>query len=199
MKKIVLSLMLAFSVFVLAAQHRFTGYLYTYPTGIKDRFEYTVSTTRIEGAYETIYSLYRPGSKKCRYTIIALHLKDSKKVVVSINDEQYILTVMTGKDETTYDQPSLKPFGFRGNLGILDKSAPNQLVVQFLSQRYEYVRVLRFLGSFSDDIYQFFMFNGSDKIEEPKNPSPAVQNGGRSKSKAIFHGATSATDSTGHK
>lgn len=71
---------------------------------------------------------------------------------------------MSGKEETTYENPTMKPFGFRGNLGILDKSAPSQLAVQFLSEKAEYVRVLSFLGSSADGEFQFFLFNQSDKI-----------------------------------
>jgi hypothetical protein len=117
-----------------------------------------------------------------------------KKVVVEVNDEQYILTIMTGKEQVNYDEPTKKPFGFRGNLAILDKSAPNQLMVQFLSSRYEYVRVLRFLGSSADGIFQFFMFNDADKIAEP-SALPATHNTNRLRPKAIFHGINGAPDS----
>jgi hypothetical protein len=71
---------------------------------------------------------------------------------------------MSGKEETTYKTSTMKPFGFRGNLGIFDKSAPAQLAVQFLSEKGEYVRVLSFLGSSVDGEFQFFLFNQSDKI-----------------------------------
>ena len=83
-----------------------------------------------------------------------------------MNDEQYLLGVMDGKEETTYETPSMKPFGFRGSLGLLDKSAPNQLAVQFLSAEAKYVRVLSFLGSSTDGEFQFFLFNQTDKITE---------------------------------
>lgn len=141
---------------------------------------------RVACVYKTIYRLYRPGSSKNRYTIIASHFKDLKKIVVEVNDEQYLITVMTGQEETTYEEPTLKPFGFRGNLAILDKAAPAQLAVQFLSGRYDYVKVLRFLGSSADGIFKFFMFNENDKIPMPRSASPIADN--KSSPKAVFHG-----------
>jgi hypothetical protein len=128
-QKIALLLIFVLSIFMLKAQHRSAGYLYTYPLGVQHRFEYLVSTSFGEGAYETVYRIYPPGSGKCRYTITASHFKDSKTVVVAVNDEQYILTVMNGKEEASYYQPNLKPFGIRGNVGILGRSAPSQLVI----------------------------------------------------------------------
>ncbi len=85
---------------------------------------------------------------------------------MEVKDEEYLLSVMDGKEQTTYEAPTLKPFGLRGNWGLFVKSAPSQLVVQFLSAHYEYVRVLSFLGSSDNGIAQFFVFNSADKIEE---------------------------------
>jgi hypothetical protein len=134
MKTIILSFIIAVSCTTLKAQTRFTGYLYTYQTGSKERFEYSVATSHSDGLYTTIYRLYQPGSIKSRYTITASHFKDLKKVVVEVKDEQYLLSAMTGKEETTYEQQTLKPFGLRGNIAILDNAAPSQLAVQFLSE-----------------------------------------------------------------
>jgi hypothetical protein len=176
MKRVSLLLIFAVAYLSLTAQTRYIGYLYNHQEGSKEKFEYSVSTSFSEGAYRTIYRLYRPGSTKNRYTITASHFKDLKKVTVEVNDEQYILTVMSGKEETTYDAPSAKPFGFRGNLSIFDKSAPSQLAVQFISSRFEYVKVLSFLGSYSDNIYQFFIFSQNDKIIESRAPITAAPN-----------------------
>ena len=186
MKKIILALILAATFSLLHAQTRFVGYLYTYQRATKERFEYSVSTLFSEGVYKTVYKVFRPGSNKNRYTITASHFKDLKKVVVEVNDEQYILTVMTGREETIYDEPTLALFGFRGTLGILDKAAPSQLAVQFLSGRYDYVKVLRFLGSSVDGIFQFFIFSESDKIPVPRSGQPTADN--KPRPKAVFHG-----------
>lgn len=83
---------------------------------------------------------------------------------------------MTGKEETIYETFSLKPFGFRVNLSIFNKSTPSQLAVQFISSRFEYVKVLSFLGSYSDNIDQFFVFSQKDKIIESKVPITAAPN-----------------------
>jgi hypothetical protein len=176
MKKAIFLLAVVFICSNLKAQNRFTGYLYTLQSGAKERFEYSVTTSFSDGVYKTVYRLFKPGSQKNRYSITASNFKDSKKVVVVVNDKQYLLSVMNGKEETTYDTFSLKPFGFRGNLSIFDKSAPSQLAVQFISNRFEYVKVLSFLGSYSDNIDQFFIFSQNDKIIEAKAPVAAAKN-----------------------
>lgn len=168
MKKAILSTLLVFSMLFVAAQTKYTGYLYTQKTGTKKAFQYSISIRFLNGAFQTVYKLYSPGANKSRYTITASHFKIDKRIIVEVNDEQYLLTVMNGKEEVQYETEQLQPFGVRGNLGIFDKSAPNQLAVQFVSGRFEYVRVINFLGSSSDGIFQFFLFNKSDKISEPE-------------------------------
>jgi hypothetical protein len=152
-------------------QGRYRGYLYTLQTDTRELFEYSVRTSAVgDGVYRTNYSLY-DNTGKVRYTITADHFKEEREVLVQVNDERYLLTVMNGKDKTTYEVPSLKPFGFRGNIGLFDKSAPNQLSVQFISNKFTYVRVLNFLGSYDDGIFQFFIFKPTDKIVESKTES----------------------------
>jgi hypothetical protein len=104
---------------------------------------------------------------------------------------------MNGKEETTYDSPSLKLFGFRGNLAVFDKSAPNQLAVKFISSNFSYVKVSSFLGSYSDNIYQFFVFNQSDKIVEARASNIVKSKKGifQSGPKAVFKGVNTSSDS----
>ena len=166
MKKIICIVLFAASFFSLKGQVRYTGYLYSSQEGTKEKFEYSASTSFADGAFKTIYKIFKPGSKKNRYTVTASHYQEQKKVIVEVNDEQYLLSDMNGKEETTYETPSLKPFGFRGNLGLFDKSAPSQLAVQFLSAKGEYVRVISFLGSPTGNDTQFFLFDQNDKITE---------------------------------
>jgi hypothetical protein len=168
MKKVILTSLLIFLMLFVSAQAKSVGYLYTLETGLKETFQYSISTAFSNGTFQTIYKLFKPGTTKARYTITASHFKIDKKMVVEVNDEQYLLSVMNGKEEVTYDTETLQPFGIRGNMAIFDKSAPNQLSVQFVSGRFEYVRVINFLGSYSDNIFQFFLFNKNDKISEPK-------------------------------
>jgi hypothetical protein len=164
------------------AQTRYRGYLYTFQTGEKEWFEYTASTVYLNGEYLTVYEIFKPGSRKNRYTITAAHFKDSKTVTVMIKDEEYLLSEMDGSEHVIYDEPSMKPFGIRGDLSLLAHSAPNQLAVQFISNRFEYVRVLSFLGSpSSSDAWQYFTFNPKDRIIETKEarPQPVAKfNGG---------------------
>jgi hypothetical protein len=175
-------------------QRRYQGFLYTLQTDSREPFLYSVRTSTVgEGIYQTKYSLYDNGGK-VRYTITADHFKEEKKVVVQVYDERFLLTVMNGKDETTYEVPSLKPFGFRGNVGIFDKAAPNQLSVQFVSNKYNFVRILNFLGSYEDNIFQFFIFKSTDKIAEPEIISNNYR-GDDGKPKAIFRPRPSDVDS----
>jgi hypothetical protein len=175
-----------------AAQTKPTGYLYTQQTGSKAVFQYSITTRFANGAFQTIYKLYKQGASKNRYTITASHFKVDKKIVVEVNDEQYLLSVMNGREEVEYETETLQPFGIRGDMGILDKSAPSQLAIQFVSSRFEYVRVIDFLGSTSDGIFQTFVFNTNDKIIEPKNG--VVNSRDSKKPKAKFAGSTK-TDS----
>ncbi len=168
MKKVILSTLFVFSILFVAAQAKYTGYLYTEQTGSKEAFQYSISTRFSNGAFQTIYKIYKPGASKNRYTITASHFKNDKKIIVEVNDEQYLLSVMNGKEEVEYETGKLQLFGIRGDLGFFDKLAPNQLAVQFVSSRFEYVRVINFLGSYSDNIFQFFLFNKNDKVSEPK-------------------------------
>lgn len=168
MKKVILSTLFVFSMLFVAGQAKSVGYLYTLETGSKEAFHYSISTKFTNGAFQTIYKVYKPGTSKERYTITASHFKTDKKIIVEVNDEQYLLSVMNGKEEVEYETEKLQPFGIRGNLGILNNSAPNQLAVQFASSRFEYVRVINFLGSYRGNIFQFFLFNKNDKITEPK-------------------------------
>jgi hypothetical protein len=150
------------------AQNRFQGYVYTFQNGREDNFQYTVRTREDDGDYKTIYKLYSPITGKHRFTVIASHLKSEKKVIVEVHDEQYLLGVMNNKEEITYGEPSLNIFGTRGDVAFFDKSAPNQLAVQFVSNRFEFLRVSSFLGSTEDGIFQYIIFNKNDKIQEPK-------------------------------
>jgi hypothetical protein len=171
--------------------------LHTLQTGFKEKFEYSASTIFSNGVYKTIYRIFKPGSSTNRYTITASHLKDEKKVIVEVKDERYLLSAMNGKEETTYDSPSLKLFGFRGNLAVFDKSAPNQLAVKFISSNFSYVKVSSFLGSYSDNTFQFFVFNQNDKIIEARANSIIISKKGNTQSrpKAVFKGVNTESDS----
>ncbi|WP_207516105.1 hypothetical protein [Longitalea luteola] len=197
MKRNLLALVLITSFIVANAQSRYSGYLHTLQTGFKEKFEYSASTTFSGGVYKTIYRIFKPGSSTNRYTIIASHFKDEKKVTVEVRDERYLLSAMNGKEETTYDSPSLKLFGFRGNLAMFDKSAPNQLAVKFISSSFSYIKVSSFLGSYSDNIFQFFVFNQSDKITEARTNNIVMPKKGNTQSgtKAVFKGVNTTPDS----
>lgn len=173
-------------------QTKYQGYIYDLQTDARKYFTYSASTSFYNEAFRTTYNVYGDNGK-VRYIITADHYKDDKKVFVEVNDVRYLLSSMNAKEQTTYDQPSLKLFGFKGNVALFDRNAPNQLAVQFLSDRFEHVRVINFLGSYDGGNFRFFIFKSTDKISEQPGrsgkPSSVTDPEQKTKPKAIFRGA----------
>lgn len=62
------------------------------------------------------------------------------------------------QEETTYENPTLEPFGFRGDVGLLGgNKIPNQLAVKFSNSKFEYVLVQSVLGSCHNNDFEFFV------------------------------------------
>lgn len=64
-------------------------------------------------------------------------------------------------EETRYDIPSLEPFGHRGFIAEFGGSrVPNQLMVKFISKKYENIKVMHINGSIpSDNEYIFYVLD----------------------------------------
>jgi len=134
-----------------------TCYLYSLNSDSHQKFNYTVAIDSSESEYNTTYLIYQDG--KVRYKCVATHYKNEQKVVVEVSDQKYFLSDMNNKEEATYDTTTLKPFGFRGNIGALTgKHVPNQLGVKFMSSKFQHVKVLSVLASYADGNFQFFVF-----------------------------------------
>ena len=180
---------LLFISFISFGQTKYQGYIYDLETQTRRYFTYSASTSFDNAAYRTTYNIFDVNGK-VRYVITADHYKSDQKVVVEVNDVRYLLSSMNAKQQATYEQPSTKPFGFRGDVGLFDKSAPNQLAIQFLSSRFEYVRILNFLGSYEDGHFQYFIFKPTDKIVEQASGARKQQSAsnlnGATVPKAVF-------------
>ena len=142
---------------VIFSQKIQTCYLYSVSSDSYQKFNYTISIDSSDGEYVTAYSIYQ--NEKVRYKCIAKHYKHEQRVVVEVSDEKYFLSNMNNKEQTTYDSATMKAFGFRGNVGALTGShVPNQLTVKFMSSKYQHIKVLSMLASYSDGDFKFFVF-----------------------------------------
>jgi len=142
---------------VIFSQKIQTCYLYSVSSDSYQKFNYTISIDSSDGEYVTAYSIYQNG--KVRYKCIAKHYMNEQRVVVEVSDEKYFLSDMFNKEETTYGTATLKAFGFRGNVGALtNDDIPNQLALKFMSSKYQHVKVLSVLASYSDGDFKFFVF-----------------------------------------
>jgi len=134
-----------------------TCYLYSLKEDSYQNYNCTVSIDSSENQYVTTYSIYE--NSKIRYKCVATHFKVEKKIVVEVTDQKYLLSDMSNMEEAKYDTPSLKAFGFRGSVGALTgKHVPNQLAVKFMSSKYQHVKLMSVLASYSDGDFKFFVF-----------------------------------------
>jgi hypothetical protein len=132
--------------------------LYSFASDSYQQFNYSVSYSGTDGLFATTYYIYN-SKRRVKYKVVATHVKGEKRVTVSVTDEQSILGEMFNYEKTEYQTPTLKPFGFRGNVGGLGgKHVPNQLTVKFVSAKYEHVQVLSVLGSYANGDFKFFVF-----------------------------------------
>lgn len=124
---------------------------YVYHLGYDDYypFKYTREYQEEENIYTTIYKLYHPQKGSHNYTITAVHDKLKKNVKVDIEKiGGGIFFSEIREEETSYEVASMKPFGFRGNIGVLGgNKVPNQLMVKFVSNKYENVKIVHVFGT----------------------------------------------------
>lgn len=129
-------------------QTKYTGYQYVLNDDEFYAFKYTREYQEEGDVYKTIYKIYHPTKGYHTITITATHYKSDKKVVVEVEDANGGIFASMNKEETTYETPSLDAFGFRGAVGGLGgKRVPNQLMVKFVSYKYENVKVVHVNGT----------------------------------------------------
>lgn len=125
------------------SQTKFTGYEYVMSDDDYYPFKYTREYKEDGDTYKTIYKIYHPTKGHHAITVTATHTKSDNKVVVDIEEAGGGLFAHMNKEETTYDTPSMEPFGFRGDIGLLGGTrVPNQLMVKFVSNKFENIKVV---------------------------------------------------------
>jgi len=125
------------------SQTKYTGYQYVLNSDDYISFKYTREYKTVGENYVTIYKIYHPTKGHHAFTITATHYKADKKVKVDVDDAGGGIFAHINSEETTYDSASLEPFGFRGSVGALGGNrVPNQLMVKFVSNKFENVKVV---------------------------------------------------------
>lgn len=125
------------------SQTKYTGYQYVVNDDDYYSFKYTREYKEEGNIYTTIYKIYHPTKGHHAITVTAVHNKSEKKVKVDIENAGGGIFAHINDEETTYETASMEPFGFRGSVGALGGNrVPNQLMVKFVSSKYENVKVV---------------------------------------------------------
>lgn len=141
------------------SQTKFTGYAYLLSSNEYVPLKYTRAYSGSGNEFVTKYTIYHPKKGYAWMTVTATHNKTDKSVNVSIDDTNDGIFSHIHDEKTTYETPSLQPFGFRGSVGALGgKRTPNQLMVKFVSNKYENVKVVHVWGSDVSDFNNTYFF-----------------------------------------
>lgn len=100
-------------------QTLYTGYQYVMNNDAFYAFKYSRAYSETGDDFVTTYTIYESTKGYAYITITATHHKSTKNVEVSVDDANGGIFSNINSEETTYDTPSLQPFGFRGDIGVL--------------------------------------------------------------------------------
>ena len=144
MKKI---LTIVFTIMTIATVNgqttKYTGY---FCTGMNELspFKYTREYKQDGDNYITLYKIYSP-TEGYYLNITATHYKSENKIIISIDD----ITVKVGghvsTQELTYEEPSVKIFGWPGMFKETydaQNVLPNELALKFVSNKFQNVKVV---------------------------------------------------------
>ena len=123
-------------------------------------FKYTRNFSAVGNDFVTTYEIYNPRTGRLFQIIKATHFISVKKIVVDIQDANGGIFAHINTEETTYNVPSLEPFGFRGSAGALGGNrVPNQLMVKFTNSKFQYIKVVNINAtpSGSRDYYNYVL------------------------------------------
>ncbi len=144
-------LTIAFTVLTIATAFgqttKYTGYFCT-GASVDDNspLKYTREYKQDGDVFTTLYKIYSP-TDGYYLNITATHYKSEKKIVVSIDD----ITVSKefghiSTQEITYDEPSMKMFGYANALRAngMDEQGrlPNDLGLKFASIKFQNIKVV---------------------------------------------------------
>lgn len=158
---LLIALILTFFQNEIFAQNFLYGYQYDMNTDNYTKFEYTRSFSGSGDEYTTTYNIYHPTKGYHAVTVTAIHKVSEKKIIVNVRFATGGLLSDICTEETTYDIPALEPFGFRGLIAEFGGSrVPNQLMVKFVSTKYENVKVMHVNGSIpSESEFIFYVLD----------------------------------------
>lgn len=141
------------------SQTKFTGYAYVLNSDDYVAIKYTRAYSGLGDEFVTKYTIYHPTKGYAWITVTATHNIATKTVKVSVDDTNESIFSHINDEKATYETPSLEPFGFRGTVGALGgKRVPNQLMVKFVSNKFENVKVVHVLGSEKSDFNNTMYF-----------------------------------------
>lgn len=140
-------------------QTKLSGSLYLLSSNKYVPLKYTRTYRTSGDEFLTKYTIYHPKKGYAWMTVTATHNKIDKSVKVSVEDTNDGIFSQIHDEETIYETPTMEPFGFRGNVGALaGKRTPNQLMVKFVSNKYENVKVVHVWGSDVSDFENTYFF-----------------------------------------
>lgn len=154
-----LALTLILFVSTAYSQTKYTGYAYVLNSDDYVTIKYTRAYSGSGDEFVTKYTIYHPTKGYAWITVTATHNRADKTVKISVDDTNEGIFSHINDEETTYETPSLEAFGFRGSVGALaGKRVPNQLMVKFVSNKFENVKVVHVLGSEKSDFNNTMYF-----------------------------------------
>ena len=154
-----LALTLILFVSTAYSQTKYTGYAYVLNSDDYVTIKYTREYSGSGDEFVTKYTIYHPTKGYAWITVTATHNRADKTVKISVDDTNEGIFSHINDEETTYETPSLEAFGFRGSVGALaGKRVPNQLMVKFVSNKFENVKVVHVLGSEKSDFNNTMYF-----------------------------------------
>jgi len=162
-KKIIVTvIMILFTVTLSFGQKKIylTGYQFLTSTGQYTSFKYTREYSGSGDEFLTTYTIYHPAKGTPSVIIKATHNVSQKKITVTVEDANGGMFAHINTEEKTYTTPSLEPFGIGGAVRMLGgDNVPNQLMVKFVSSKYENIKVCHIAGSHENSDFEFFVLD----------------------------------------
>lgn len=172
MKKIIiLFCLLLCNVQIALSQQKMKGYQVIINDFGKKVLNTTYTRTLLsdESGYKTLYKVYNLKNELV-VIIEADHNPNEKEVIVEVKNPNGGVFTRVNTEKGNYETASLKPFGNMGNYRLLGgNDFPPQLSLQFLSEKYENVKVISVNATRpSSQTFVFYVFSKelSDVKEE---------------------------------
>lgn len=153
------TLSLIFFINNVYSQTTLSGFAYLLSSDDYIAIKYTREYSNSGDNFVTKYVINHPTKGFPWIKVTATHNKVAKTVNVSVDDTNEGFFSNINEEKSDYETASLEPFGFRGAVGSLGgKRVPNQLMIKFVSDKFENVKVVHVLGSRKTDINNAIYF-----------------------------------------